>query len=334
MEILLQVIFLVIGFVFLIKGADIFVDGSSSVAKKLKVPSVIIGLTIVAMGTSLPEMAVSISASVKNENAMALSNVIGSNMFNLLVVLGVCAILGGAVKVEKSIIKKEFPFSIIIVVIMLLFSVSISAVGGEIGITGIFNSENANTVIGEVGKLEGVIMLLLFVLYIAGSIRSAIHNRIEENERPDDMSTVKSVAFIIVGIVLIAVGGDVVVDSASEIALAFGMSQTLVGLTIVALGTSLPELVTSIVAAKKGETDLAVGNVVGSNVFNVLFVLGMAAAISPVTVIAESIADTIVLISVSIMTYAFCIRKHKITRAEGAVMVFVYAVYLVYIIWR
>lgn len=339
MDTVIDILLLVIGFVFLIKGADVFVDGSSHIAKRLKVPSIIVGLTIVAMGTSFPEMSVSITASIKNENAMALSNAVGSNIFNLLIVLGVCAIVSRSVKVDKSVMKKEFPLSIAVSALLLIFSLSFAEVSRNIGVgfsgfRGIFNTKNGGVMVGGIGHIEGIILLIIFAVYIAMSVSAVKKGKVADEETGEIMPVFKSVLFIIAGAVLICIGGDIVVDRATNIALAAGISETLVGLTIVALGTSLPELVTSIVAARKGETDLAVGNVVGSNIFNIMFVLGVAAAISPVAIIAESVVDIIVLIVVSIIALALCKSSNKLTRREGTVMVSIYIAYLIYIIFR
>ena len=270
-EMLLALLLLIIGFVLLIKGADFFVDGSSSVAKRLKVPSMIIGLTIVAMGTSLPECAVSVTASLNNNNALAVSNVIGSNIFNLMVVCGVCALFT-PLAVSKDTLKKEFPFSIICAILL--------AALGAVGMT--------------LGRIDGIVFLVIFAVYLCLMIVSAKNARNEAlnkelEEEVDEEIKILPVWQCIVYIIGGAVAIDFVVDGASTIATGFGISQNLIGLTIVALGTSLPELVTSIVAAKKNEVDMALGNVIGSNIFNILLVLGVAGAISPVAFVTENL---------------------------------------------
>lgn len=310
---MLAVIALLVGFVFLVKGADFFVEGSSSVAKRFKVPSIIIGLTIVAMGTSLPEAAVSISASLQGANSLAISNAIGSNIFNMMVVIGVCALLT-PVTVEKVTLKRDFPFSVICALLLLGF-----------GVWGM-----------SVGRLEGAALLVVFAAFIATMIFSAL--KASKNGSDEEEIVVlpmfKSIIFIICGAAGIALGGDVVVESSRNIALALGMSETLVGLTIVSIGTSLPELVTSFVAAKKGEVDMALGNAIGSNVFNILFVLGMAATISPIAFIQENIIDIVILCVLSLIVWVMAWTKKKLNKAEGAIMVLLYAVYVVYIIIR
>ena len=293
-EILIALLLLVAGFVLLIKGADFFVDGSSSVAKRLKVPSMIIGLTIVAMGTSLPECAVSVTASLSNNNALAVSNVVGSNIFNLMVVCGVCTLFV-PLAVSVDTLKKEFPFSIICAVLLVIF--------GKFGMI--------------LGRADGIIFLVLFAAYLGWMIKSALSARnsalSKEAEEADEQIKILPVWQCIIYII----GGAVAIK-----------------FTIVALGTSLPELVTSIVAAKKDEVDMALGNVIGSNIFNILLVLGVAGAISPVTFISENIIDIIILIIMSVVVWVFAWSKKKLVRWHGAAMLVSYAIYLVYICMR
>ncbi len=311
-EVLWSVVLLVIGFVLLIKGADFFVEGSSSVAKRLKVPSIIIGLTIVAMGTSLPECAVSITASITNNNALAVSNAVGSNIFNLMVVCGFCALFNPLV-VEKSTLKKEFPFSMICAVLLLVF--------GYLSMT--------------LGRADGLLLLAVFICFLIWMVRSALKARAQAGDEEYELLPVwKCLLFIIGGIIAIKFGGDFVVEGASAIAAKAGLSQNLIGLTIVACGTSLPELVTSVVAAKKNELDMALGNVIGSNIFNILFVLGVAAAISPIAFIMENVIDIVILIAMSAVVWGFAWTKKTLDKKEGVVMLAMYAVYLVYICVR
>lgn len=312
-EILIAILMLVAGFVLLIKGADFFVEGSSSVAKRLKVPSMIIGLTIVAMGTSLPECAVSVTASMNNSNSLAVSNAIGSNIFNLMIVCGVCALFT-PLAVQKGTLKREFPFSVLCALLLLGL--------GFIGST--------------LGRMDGVVLLVIFTAYLVWMVISARKARANA-EGEDEYKLLpgwKCILFIVGGAAAIKFGGDFVVDGASVIAAWIGMSQTLIGLTVVAFGTSLPELVTSIVAARKNEVDMALGNVIGSNVFNILFVLGIAAAISPIGFIAENMVDIAVLVVMSLIVWVMAWTKQKINRSEGIVMVVIYAIYLVYICVR
>lgn len=322
----LVLVFLVIGFVLLIKGADFFVEGSSSVAKRLHVPSIIIGLTIVAMGTSLPETAVSVSASLIGNNELAVSNVVGSNIFNLMVVIGVCAMIA-TVDVAKETIKRDIPFSLICAGLLLLLG--IAGFGDKAGMT--------------LGHLDGVIFIGFFAGYIFYMIKIALKaskegKKVEiEGGSDEDIKLISvplSIVFIIGGAAAIAFGGDITVDAASRIASDLGMSQTLIGLTIVSIGTSLPELVTSIVAARKKEVDMALGNAIGSNVFNILMVLGIASTISPISIITENIIDLCVLIAFTICVWIFAGTKKKIGKIEGFAMVAFYAAYAVYIIIR
>lgn len=312
----LTIVLLLLGFVLLIKGADFFVDGASAVAKSLRVPSIIIGLTIVAMGTSLPELAVSVTASIAGNNALSVSNVVGSNLFNLMVVLGASAVMNPIV-VAKETMKKDYPFSVACAAGLLIL--------GAIGM--------------ELGRIDGLVLLIVFIIFIVSQVRTALASRKGANTSGDeeggkDISLPLAVVYILGGVVAIKFGGDFVVNSAVEIATAFGLSQTLIGLTIVALGTSLPELVTSVVAARKKELDMAVGNVVGSNIFNILMILGVAAAISPITFVMENIIDIIILLIFSVITYFLCRSRNELDKKEGLLMIAMYAAYMVYICIR
>ena len=321
------ILLLAVGFAFLVKGADFFVEGSSSIAKKLKVPPIIIGLTIVAMGTSLPETAVSVTASLVQNNELAVSNVVGSNIFNLMCVIGVCSILT-PIMVQKATVVRDIPLSLGCALFLLVLGVS--GLGDKAGMT--------------LGHADGVIFLIVFAGYIFTMVRSAMKARaagqkveiegVEECDNMKELSYGKSILFLIVGAAAIAFGGDLTVDTASRIAIELGMSQTLVGLTIVSIGTSLPELVTSVVAARKNEVDMAVGNAVGSNIFNILMVLGISSAISPVALIRENIIDIVLLMVFSVMVWIFAGTRKKIERKEGIIMVVVYLVYCAYIIAR
>ena len=321
------ILLLAVGFAFLVKGADFFVEGSSSIAKKLKVPPIIIGLTIVAMGTSLPETAVSVTASLVQNNELAVSNVVGSNIFNLMFVIGVCSILT-PIMVQKATVVRDIPLSLGCALVLLVLG--ISGLGDKAGMT--------------LGHADGVIFLIVFAGYIFTMVRSAMKARaagqkveiegVEECDNMKELSYGKSILFLIVGAAAIAFGGDLTVDTASRIAIELGMSQTLVGLTIVSIGTSLPELVTSVVAARKNEVDMAVGNAVGSNIFNILMVLGISSAISPVALIRENIIDIVLLMVFSVMVWIFAGTRKKIERKEGSTMVVVYLVYCAYIIAR
>ena len=312
------VVLLIIGFAFLVKGADAFVEGSSSIAKHFQVPSLIIGMTIVAMGTSLPETAVSVTASIAGSNALAVSNAVGSNIFNLMVVIGVCAVLT-PVAVQKSSLKIDIPFSIVCALLLLVLG------HDRMMLT----------------RVNGLILIVLFAFFILYMIRSAQHSMNNEDsefaaEAADMkvMSVPKSLIFIVIGIAGITLGSDWVVDGAKTIASAFGISENLIGLTIVAFGTSLPELMTSLVAARKNEVDMALGNAVGSNIFNILMVLGIASALSPIAFIQENIIDIIILVGFSFIVWLMAWTKHRLDKIEGLAMILLYAGYVVYICIR
>lgn len=300
---------LLIGFVLLIKGADLFVDGSSSIAGILKVPSVIIGLTIVAMGTSAPEAAVSINAGLAGNSDISLGNIVGSNIFNLLVVIGACAVIFPA-KSNEDILKRDLWWNIGVSVFLLITIMD-----------------------GNLSRLEGLLFLAVFIFYLGLMVRSAMKNRMEETPM-DVMPLWKSLLFVVIGLAAVVFGGDMVVDNASLIAKAWGMSDTLVGLTIVAIGTSLPELVTSITASKKGDSGIALGNAVGSCLFNILFILGMASSITPINAVPELIIDTAILIVVTILILIVAKTGKRTNRVEGIICVIAYIIYTAYIIMR
>lgn len=319
----MEYLILILGFVLLVKGADLFVDGNSSVAKLLKIPSIVIGLTVVAFGTSMPEASVSITAALKGQNALAVSNVLGSNMFNLLVVLGVSAVLR-PLQTTASVLKKEFPFSIYITILLLVLN-------SHLAIRDIIRGE------GEfvLGRLSGIILLVLFIVFLVLQIKDALKGRNEyDGEDYETLPASKSAAYIVIGLIGIVWGGSLVVNSATQIAHNFGLSETFIGLTIVAMGTSLPELVTSAVAAKKGENDLAIGNVVGSNIFNILLILGLSSAINPITVDVNAMYDMIILIITSYLAYRCSKSQLKLGKFEGISFLLIYAVYFGYIFVR
>lgn len=320
MNIVIDIIFVLVGFVLLIKGADYFVDGASALARKLRIPSLIVGLTIVALGTSLPELAVSVSASVGGQNSIAVSNVVGSNTFNLLVVLGVCALIT-PLAVTRDILRRDLPVSIFcaaVTLAMLLF------IGGN----------------GEITIYESILLLALLAGYITWTVISALKNRVSADDDDDEKPFVwwKCTLCLVLGAAAIAIGGDIVVDHASSLGIAIGMSESLVGLTICAVGTSLPELVTSIAASKKGENDMAIGNVVGSNILNILCILGVSSTISPITLsgveFTYAVTDFAILILTSVIGFIFCTTGKRISRAEGGVFVALYISYMIYAIIR
>ena len=312
---ILAIVGVIIGFILLVKGADFFVEGSGSVAKKFNVPVFIIGMTIVAMGTSAPECAVSISASLRGINGMAISNVIGSNIFNLLVVCGVCALFQ-PLEIKKETLKREFPFSVLVAVI--------------IGIMGVIGM--------KVGHVDGIILVVLFAFFLYWMVLSAKKSMQAgediEAEEIKDLPMWKCLVFIGGGLVAIVIGGQIVVNSAEAIARGFGLSETLIGLTVCSIGTSLPELVTSVVAAKKNQAGMALGNVIGSNIFNILLVGGLASAISPIAVNMNNIIDIVLLILISLYIMILVWKKQLLTRAGGVSMLVIYAAYMVYICVR
>ena len=305
----MEYLLLLIGFVLLIKGADFFVDGSSSLARIMKVPSVIIGLTIVAMGTSAPEASVSVNAALAGSNDIAISNVIGSNLFNGLVVVGVCAFMAG-LKTNPEILKRDMPLNIIVTAILCIMLLD-----------------------RHINHIEGIILLISMAVYIAVMVISALKNR-ETADECKILSLPKSLIFIIGGLIAVIFGGTLVVDNACLIAKDFGVSENFIGLTIIAIGTSLPELVTSITATRKGDSGLALGNAIGSNLFNILFILGMSATICPLNVLSESIIDCIILLVSAVILYVFARTKKTMNRWEGIVCVFLYVGYTAYLLIR
>ncbi|WP_297827727.1 calcium/sodium antiporter [uncultured Methanobrevibacter sp.] len=310
-SIIIQVLLLIVGFVFLIKGSDFFVDGASSIASLLKIPTIIVGLTIVALGTSAPEAAVSITSSMTGSNAMAVSNVIGSNMFNILMVIGLSALLNELL-MDKTTLNKDLPFLVAITVLFAGF-----------------------IIIGwDISSIEGIILLIIMVAYIIYLIYTTRKSgNANEVEKPK-YSLPKSIIFILIGLIGIILGGDLVVDSASAIAIALGMSETLVGLTIVAIGTSLPELVTSLTALKKGENELIIGNVIGSNIFNILFVLGASSAISAIPLDSSMLIDVIFMVLVTTICFIFGKTQDKFDKKEGAILVALFVIYMIFAILR
>ncbi|MBP5200965.1 MAG: calcium/sodium antiporter [Schwartzia sp.] len=325
---------LVVGFWLLVKGADYFVDGASAVARRLSIPPLVVGLTIVSMGTSLPELAVSVTAALAGSNEVAISNVTGSNIFNLLVVCGVATLFAPMV-VDEETRRRQLPFSIFCAALMAVF-----------GMTG--PAEGAG-VIGTIGHWEGGVLLALFVGFLSYTVYIARKSRddMEGAETGELLSPMRSAVYIVGGILAIKFGGDFVVGGdaviagreipygAVAIARMLGMSETLIGLTIIALGTSLPELVTSVVAARKGEMDMALGNVIGSNIFNILFILGTAAAIHPVSFTMENLVDDVMLILFSAMVWLFSATDGgKLMKREGITMLACYVGFIAYAIWR
>lgn len=311
-----QIALLIIGFVMLIKGADWFVDGAAGIADKLNIPQLIIGLTIVAMGTSTPEAAISISASVQGSADIAVGNILGSNILNILIILGITSVIT-PLAVQKSTVKYEIPFVIIISVIF--------------GLIGLFDN--------SIGFIDGILLWVLFIAYIAYLFIMTKKGKIQADESDDEDNDKKPkkvwqlILFGIIGIALVVFGSNITVNAATEIATMFGMSERFIGLTIVALGTSLPELVTSITAALKKNADIAIGNIVGSNIFNILFVIGTSAMITPVAYQSQFLIDSIFCVATAILLLLLVLNKDKkLKRWGGIIMLICYAGYFVYLI--
>lgn len=309
MEIILQILLLILGFGLLVKGADWFVDGAAGVAEKFGIPQLVIGLTIVAMGTSAPEAAVSITAALKGNAGITIGNIVGSNILNVLIILGLSAVIV-PIAVAKSTVKVEMPYMILITFLLL-----------GLGISG-----------NEIRLWEGVVLWVAFLVYLGYLFWMVKKDKNQqEEEKKKEESIWKLLIMVIIGIVCIMLGSDFAVDAATVIAKEVGMSERLIGLTIVALGTSLPELVTSVSAAMKGKADIAIGNIVGSNIFNILFVVGTTALITPVVFESKFIIDTIICAAAGILLWLCVFRDRKLSRAGGAIMLVGYAAYFVYI---
>ena len=308
---MLQAGILIVGFLFLVKGADWFVEGSASIARKFGIPQLIIGLTIVAMGTSMPEAAVSITAAMQQNAGITIGNVVGSNILNIFIILGLTALITN-VAIQRSTLFYEIPFMMFVTVVLMIC-----------GMTG-----------GKVTFAEGIVLWVLFLVYLGYLFVMSKKGENPEEEEAKNYPVWKCLLLMVAGGVLVVKGSDFAVSGATEIARYFGMSERFIGLTIVALGTSLPELVTSVVAARKNEVDMAVGNAVGSNIFNILMVLGVASAINPVALIRENIIDIVILIVFSLIVWIYAATKQRISRKEGISMVCLYLIYAGYIIWR
>lgn len=315
---LLNIILLVVGFVILIKGADWFVDGASAVASNFKVSKMLIGLTIVAFGTSAPEFAVSIKSLLSGSGDIVLGNVVGSNIFNILLILGVSSLIH-TLTVKNNTVKKELPITLLI---SSLLAVLLS--------DSLFDSSAVNTFT----RGDGVVLLLFFMVFVYYLI-SMMRNKINEEQEDDNlMKLSKAVILTIIGIVCIVLGSNFVVDSASYIAGVLGVSERMIGLTIVAMGTSLPELVTSVIATKKGEYDIAIGNVVGSNIFNIGIVIGLPVMLfGTIPNVTFNIVDLIVMILSAALLFIFSYNDYKITKKEGFVFLLLFIIYYSYVIF-
>lgn len=308
MKLLFAVVLLALGFVMLIKGADWFVDGSAGIAARFGIPQLVIGLTIVAMGTSAPEAAVSITAAMSGNAGITIGNVIGSNILNVLLILGITAVII-SVPVQHSTVKWEIPFMLVVTVVLAVLGMSD----------------------GSISRLEGVILWALFIVYLLYLLRMAKNNGNDEEEEKH-LPLWKQLLMLVIGIAGIVWGSDLTVDNATIIAEALGMDDRLIGLTIVAFGTSLPELVTSVTAARKGKADIAIGNIVGSNIFNILFVVGTTALITPVVFKAGFLIDSAVALAAGLILWFGVMKDHRLKRPVGILMLAAYAVYFVYLL--
>ena len=313
MELFLNLLFLAIGMVFLIKGADFFVDGASKIARALKIPSLIVGLTLVSIGTSLPELSVSITSAIKGMTDMSFGNVIGSNIFNTFVVIGISALFIPLV-VSKNMLKYDIPILLFIYLLVAIFGYVITP--------------------NVIDLYESISLFILMIAYVAFLvIRSKKEIQMEENGYSCG-KWYKNILFVVIGLIGIVLGGSAVVGSSKYIAISLGMSELLVGLTIVAVGTSLPELVTSIVAARRGENDIAIGNAIGSCIFNIILILALSGIITPTSLIPSSIIDVIFMIVSAALILIMSLGGKKIGRGKGIILVLIYAIYLTYIILR
>jgi cation:H+ antiporter len=309
---------LLVGFALLIKGADYFVEGSSKIAGLLNVPPILVGLTIVAFGTSSPEATVSIIAAIEGNADVAVGNVVGSNIFNITFVVGITAMIN-PLKVENATIRKEIPFTF-------LASIALFVMMGDLALQ--------NATVNTISRTEGILLLLFFSVFLYYIIEVARNNRNSVVAETTEKKWGKNIAFTLGGLAAIIFGGDLVVDNSIKIAYSFGMSETLVGLTIVAVGTSLPELVTSVTAAIKKQSEIALGNIVGSNIFNIFFVLGASSVISPLPVDGKILIDVILMLILTIVLFVFSRTEFKIAKSEGGILAVAYIAYMVFIILR
>lgn len=316
---MMSYLWLVLGFALLIKGADYFVEGASGIAKALKVPALLIGLTIVAFGTSAPEASVSISAALNGNNGISLGNVLGSNLFNIAFIIGISSMLF-PLSVERQTIRKEIPLTLLSAFALMFLSMDLFF---------------SNTTEQFLTRGDGLILLLLFavfIYYIIEMVQNSRENAIEVPKDETVMSGWQLAIYTLGGLAAVIFGGDLVVKSAVEIAESFGLSQTLIGLTIVAIGTSLPELITSVTAAMKKQSDIAVGNIVGSNIFNVLFVLGVSATLNPIAFDPKLVLEILLNVGLTIVLLVFSITDKKVNKMEGALLTLSYVVYMGYLI--
>jgi len=327
---MLEILLIIPGVFLLMKGADYFVDSASALSKKLKVTPIVIGLTVVAFGTSAPELSVNLMAAFNNNTDIAFGNIVGSNIANILLILGVSATLS-KLSVHSNTVWKEIPFSLLAALLVLIFSVQSLLDSRNLNL-----NFSQNNIIGEITLTHGIVLLFIFVIFLYYTFGIAKNSNEDINGEIESMSYIKSISIILLSLATIVLGGKLTVDSAVTMAKLFGISESLIGLTIVAVGTSLPELITSIVAAKKGQADLAIGNVIGSNIFNVFFILGITSIVKNIPVSTYGLIDIFVLVGVTVYTFLslFIFEKHKLGKFEGLSLILIYIIYTIYLINR
>lgn len=312
----MDIIYLLLGFIIIIKGSDMLVDGSVNLAKFLKIPTLVIGLTIVAIATGVPEIAISISSSLKGSNGLLLGNLLGSNIFNILFILGLIAIIK-PLYIKKEIILKNYAFALLSCLVLFIISYDIYF---------------GDSLVNLITRTEGILLLCFAGIFLYSTVLEATLDKNIKVEK--GKFSFKDILYIVVGIVLIGLSAEVIVNSAVNISKWLGIGEDLIGLTIIAIGTNLPELVTSIVAVRKGEVDIAIGNLVGTNIYNIFLILGLAATINPIVISSNAFIDIIVLAITSFIVYIFIQHKKDINRKEGIIMILLYIIYIVYVVIR
>ena len=312
----MDIIYLLLGFIIIIKGSDMLVDGSVNLAKFLKIPTLVIGLTIVAIATGVPEIAISISSSLKGSNGLLLGNLLGSNIFNILFILGLIAIIK-PLYIKKEIILKNYAFALLSCLVLFIISYDIYF---------------GDSLVNVITRTEGILLLCFAGIFLYSTVLGATLDKNIKVEK--GKFSFKDILYIVVGIVLIGLSAEVIVNSAVNISKWLGVGEDLIGLTIIAIGTNLPELVTSIVAVRKGEVDIAIGNLVGTNIYNIFLILGLAATINPITISSNAFIDIIVLAITSFIVYIFIQHKKDVNRKEGIIMILLYVIYIIYAVIR
>lgn len=312
----MDIIYLILGFVIIIKASDMLVTGSVNLAKFLKVSTLVIGLTIVAIATGVPEIAISISSSLKGSNGLLLGNLLGSNMFNVLFILGLIAIIR-PLYIKKEIILKNYLYALLSCLVLFIVSYDIY-----------FHDNTVNIIT----RSEGILLLCFAFMFLYSTVLDATLNKKKKIETKK--FSFKDIIYVILGVIFIALSAEVIVNSSVNISKYLGVSEDLIGLTIIAVGTNLPELVTSIVAVRKGESDIAIGNLIGTNIFNIFLILGLSATINPITISKNSFIDIIILGITSFIVYIFIQRRKDINRYEGITMVLLYIIYIIYVVVR